>query len=166
MVEKTESLRTDNGEQAAPLSRGWRSSLFGLGAALCFSISPIFIRHGLQDLPSSLLGVTIGMIFSTIAYGALLIFRRGHINWEAIPHTALFFQFAAGVLVGLSTWACWLALDLAPVGVVVALGRLNVPIVIGLSPLLIGRHLEQVTYKVWLGAGLIIAGAFVLALHH
>ncbi len=165
MVEKTESLDADKGEQAAPLSRGWRSSLFGLGAALCFSISPVFIRHGLHDLPSSLLGVTIGMIFSTIAYGAALIFRRGPVNWEAIPYTALFFQLAAGVLVGLSTWARWFALDLAPVGVVVALGRLNVPIVIGLSPLLIGQHLEQVTYKVWLGAGLIIAGAFVLAIH-
>ena len=67
------------------------------------------------------------------------------------------------MLVGLSTWARWFALDLAPVGVVVALGRLNVPIVIGLSPLLIGQHLEQVTYKVWLGGGLIIAGAFILA---
>lgn len=165
MVEKTESLQADKGEQAAPISRGWRSSLFGLGAALCFSISPVFIRHGLQDLPSSLLGVTIGMLFSTIAYGVVLIFRRAPINWGTIPHTALFLQLAAGVLVGLSTWARWFALDLAPVGVVVALGRLNVPIVIGLSPLLIGQRLEQVTYKVWLGAGLIIAGAFILALN-
>jgi uncharacterized membrane protein len=165
MVEKTESLHADKGEQAAPIRRGWRSSLFGLGAALCFSISPVFIRHGLQDLPSSLLGVTIGMLFSTIAYGVVLIFRRDPINWGTIPHTALFLQFAAGVLVGLSTWARWFALDLAPVGVVVALGRLNVPIVIGLSPLLIGQRLERVTYKVWLGAGLIIAGAFILALN-
>ncbi|MEJ2598211.1 MAG: EamA family transporter [Anaerolineales bacterium] len=165
MVEKTETLGTEKGERADPISRGWRSSLFGLGAALCFSISPVFIRHGLHDLPSSLLGVTIGMIFSTMAYGVVLIFRRGHVDRGAIPHTALFFQFAAGVLVGLSTWARWFALDLAPVGVVVALGRLNVPIVIGLSPLLIGQHLEQVTYKVWLGAGLIIAGAFLLAVH-
>lgn len=165
MAEKMESIRVDKGEKAAPISRGWRSSLFGLGTALCFSISPVFIRHGLQDLPSPLLGVTIGMIFSAIAYGVALMFRRDPVNWGAVPRSALFLQFLAGVLVGLSTWARWFALDLAPVGVVIALGRLNVPIVILLSPLLIGQHLEQVTYKVWLGAGLIIAGAFILALH-
>jgi len=140
----------------------WRNSLYGLGTALCFSISPIFIRNGLEQLHSPLLGVTVGMGFSALAYGITLLFRRKHIKQGPITGDALFFQLAATFFVGVSTWTRWIALDLAPVGVVLALGRLNVPMVILLSPLLVGRAQENVTLRVWLGAALIVAGSILL----
>lgn len=140
----------------------WRNSLYGLGTAVCFSISPIFIRNGLEQLPSPLLGVTVGMGFSALAYGITLLFRRNHIKQGSITSDALLFQLAATLFVGLSTWTRWIALDLAPVGVVLALGRLNVPTVILLSPLLVGKSQENVTLRVWLGAALIVAGSIVL----
>ena len=140
----------------------WRNSLYGLGTALCFSISPIFIRGGLEQLPSPLLGVTVGMGFSALAYGITLLFRRKHILQGPITGDALFFQLAATVFVGVSTWTRWIALDLAPVGVVLALGRLNVPVVILLSSLLVGNAQENVTLRVWLGAALIVAGSIIL----
>ena len=56
----------------------------------------------------------------------------------------------------------WIALNTAPVAVVLALGRLNVPVVILLSPLLVGRLQERVTTRVWLGAALIITGSLIL----
>lgn len=139
--------------------------LYGLATALSFSISPIFIRRGLEGLESPLLGVTIGMFASTLAYGFILVLRRDHATSEPIPRRALVFQLLAGVLVGVSTWARWLALDAAPVGVVLALGRLNVPVVILLSPLLVGQHLERVNLRVWLGAGLIVAGSLILTVY-
>ena len=143
----------------------WRNSLFGIGTAICFAISAIFIRHGLEDMPSPLLGVTIGMVITAIAYGVLLLFRRKQIRQGSIPLDAWLFQIAAGAIVGLATWARWIALDIAPVAVVMALGRTNVPVVIFLAPLLVGRKLERVTVRVWLGAGLIIAGAVLLNLY-
>jgi len=147
------------------LATGWRSAVWGLGVALCFSISPIFIRHGLELLPSPLLGVTVGMVFSALAYGILLLMRRNHGARTAISRSTLIYQLAAGVLVGLSTWARWFALDHAAVGVVLALGRLNVPVVILVSPFLVGQQLERVTPKVIVGAVLIVAGSVVLALN-
>ena len=152
-------------EKASPVRAGWRGALFGLGAALCWSISPVFIRNGLQGLPSPLLGVTVGMITCVVAYGVLLPFRRGPAHSQPIPRDALFFQLLAGVLVGLSTWARWIALDLAPVGVVVALGRLSVPVVMLLAPLIVGQHLERVTIRLWLGAALIVGGSLLLILY-
>ena len=140
----------------------WRDSLFGLGVAVCFSISPIFIRNGLKDLSSPLLGVTIGMGFSTLAYGVTLLFRRTQIQQGSISRDALWFQLAASFFVGVSTWMRWIALDMAPVGVVLALGRLNVPVVILLSPLLVGKAAENVTLRVWLGAALIVGGSLIL----
>jgi uncharacterized membrane protein len=93
-----------------------------------------------------------------------MLFRRGSSIRQPIPTSVILIQFAAAVFVGLSTWARWFALDLAPVGVVLALSRLNVPVVILLSPILIGRHLERVTWKVWLGAFLVILGSIILAI--
>ena len=49
----------------------------------------------------------------------------------------------AGALVALATWGRWAALDLATVGVVLALSLLAVPTVLLLAPLLAGRHVER-----------------------
>jgi uncharacterized membrane protein len=159
-------------KQASPVPQGsepinvtWRNSLFGLGTAICFAISAIFIRNGLEGLPSPLLGVSVGMIITTVAYGVVLLFRRTQIQHGPIPGDAWLFQLAAGVMVGLATWARWIALDMAPVAVVMALGRTNVPVVIFLAPLLVGRKAERVTARVWLGAALIVAGAVILNLY-
>ena len=143
----------------------WRNSIFGIGTAICFAISAIFIRNGLEGLPSPLLGVTIGMVITALAYGVLLLFRRKQIQQGPIFRDAWLFQLAAGAIVGLATWARWIALDMAPVAVVMALGRTNVPIVIFLAPLLVGRKAERVTVRVWLGAALIVAGAVILNLY-
>ena len=140
----------------------WQNSLFGIATAVCFAVSAIFIRNGLEDLSSPLLGVTVGMVITAISYGVLLLFRRRQIRQGTIPRDALLFQVAAGVAVGLSTWARWIALTMAPVAVVMTLGRLNVPVVLLLAPLLVGRKAERVTIRVWAGAGLIIAGALIL----
>jgi uncharacterized membrane protein len=152
-------------QDADPIHVTWRNSLFGLGTAICFAISAIFIRNGLEGLPSPLLGVSVGMILATVAYGVVLIFRRKQIQQGPIPGDSWLFQAAAGAFVGLSTWARWIALDMAPVAVVMTLGRTNVPVVIFLAPLLVGRKAERVTARVWLGAALIVAGAVVLNLH-
>ncbi len=100
-----------------------------------------------------------------VVYGLALLLRwknSARARSHAIPREALFFQLVAGVLVGLSTWARWIALDLAPVGVVLALGRLSVPVVIFLAPLIVGQQLEQVTRRIWLGAALIVGGSLLL----
>ena len=64
--------------------------------------------------------------------------------------------------VPLRTWARWLALDSTTIGVVLALGLLSVPVVLILSPVLMGRHVEQVTLAVWAGATLVVGGSLLL----
>ena len=62
----------------------------------------------------------------------------------------------------LSTWWRWLAIDGTDVAIVLALALVSVPVVLFLSPLLVGRHLERVTRKVWVGASLVVGGAVAL----
>jgi uncharacterized membrane protein len=153
-----------SGTTAGPfkVDSGWRASWLGLSAAFCWALSPIFIRAGLAELPSPLLGVTVGAAASAIGYGALLLWQRQNRVTEKITAEAWIFKIVAGILVGLSTWARWIALDLAPVAVVLAITMVSTPVVIVLSPYVSGKHLEQVTATLWAGAGLIIGGALLL----
>ena len=55
-------------EDSEPISVTWRNSLFGLGTAVCFAVSAIFIRNGLEGLPSPLVGISVGMIITAVIY--------------------------------------------------------------------------------------------------
>jgi uncharacterized membrane protein len=129
-------------------------------------MSPIFARQGLEGLPSPLLGVTLGLSASVLAYGVALLCQSRLSGIAAIPHDALFFKTAAGILAGVSTWTRWMALDLAPVVVVLALALTSVPAVMVLSPLVTDRHLERVTFRLWLGATLVGGGVLCLIVNH
>jgi drug/metabolite transporter (DMT)-like permease len=137
-------------------------ALPGLACALMWAISPVFTLEGLEGLDSPLLGVTLGMVASVAAYGLFVVGRGASLRGAAVAREALAFKALAGVLVALATWWRWLAIDGADVAVVLALALVSVPIVLFLSPVLVGRHLEHVTPKVWVGAGLVVAGALTL----
>ena len=150
-----------SGRQSAP-ARQWRDMVCGLSAACCWAISPIFTRKGLAGLPSPLLGVTVGLTASVLAYGLTLLIQRRLSALAAIPPDALFSKTVAGILAGVSTWNRWIALDLAPVAVVLALTLISVPTVLLFSPVVTDRHLERVTSRVWLGAALVVCGVLCL----
>ncbi|HEV8688351.1 MAG TPA: DMT family transporter [Gaiellaceae bacterium] len=138
----------------------WRDSVWGLGASFAWAISPICTKKGLEGLSSPLLGVTLGMAVAVAVYSLALPLRpdaEGAIAWDALS-----FKLLAGIFVALSTWLRWLSLDYSPVGVVLALGLLSVPVVLVLSPLLMGRHVEQVGKEIWIGATLVVGGSLLL----
>ena len=118
------------------------------------------VLQGLEGLDSPLLGVTLGMVAAVAAYGGFLLARRE--SGGPIAAQALAFKLAAGVLVAFATWWRWIAVDGTEVAVVLALGLASVPVVLFVSPLIVGRHIERVTRRVWLGAGLVVGGALAL----
>jgi drug/metabolite transporter (DMT)-like permease len=134
----------------------------GLACALMWAVSPVLTIEGLDGLDSPLLGVMLGMVASVLAYGLFLLGRRRRLGSAVLAPGVLAFRIAAGALVALATWWRWVAIDGTDVAVVLALALVSVPIVLFLSPLLVGRHLERVTRKVWLGAGLVVGGALAL----
>jgi uncharacterized membrane protein len=138
----------------------WSDSVFGLGAALAWALSPVFIRKGLDAFDAPLLGVTIGLGVSLIGYG-LALAVRGRWDREHLGD-APWLKVLAGVLVALSTWGRWVALERTSVGAVLALGLLSVPVVLLLSPLVMGRDVERVTVLVWLGAAFVVVGSLLL----
>jgi uncharacterized membrane protein len=139
-----------------------RASLFGLGAALSWAVSPIFIREGLEDVDDPVLGVTIGVVAATIAFGLMLLVRGRGASLATASRGALVGKIGAGVLVGAGTWARWYALSLTSIAIVLGLGLLTVPTVMLLAPMISGRHAEPITRSVVLGSALVVGGALVL----
>ncbi|MBS1255167.1 MAG: hypothetical protein MAG581_00966 [Deltaproteobacteria bacterium] len=141
-------------------------SLAGLGTALCFSSSSIFIRYGLETIPSPLIGVTIGMVFCTFAYGLILLVRFNIKTEEekklSYSRQGILLLIFCGIFLGFGTLSRWIAIDLAPIAVVIGLSGLTVPVVLMLSPIIMGRSLENVTMRLWLGAGLVVIGASLI----
>lgn len=141
----------------------WLDARFGIGTALAWAISPVLIRHGLDGLDSPLLGVTIGLTAAVLVYlVALPAVERG-VGRELGSREAVLLKLVAGLLVGLATWARYAALDSTTVAVVAGLQLLSVPVVLLVSPRVMGGHLELVNRTVWTGAGLVIAGSALLA---
>ncbi len=140
----------------------WRDAAPGLATALAWSISPLFIKEGLDGLSSPLLGLTLGMLVAVAFYAAALPLRPRAEGAAIGSWEALRFKLVAGVMVGLSVWARWVSLDYAAVAVVLALGLLSVPVVLALSPVLMGRHVERVNAQIWAGGLLVVAGGLVL----
>src|SRR6266498_3624903 len=66
-----------NGEKSTKrFSVSLRAASLALAASFCWSLSPIFIRYGLQGLDSPLLGVTVGVTASALGYAVVLLWQR------------------------------------------------------------------------------------------
>lgn len=137
-------------------------SAFGLGTALMWAISPVFAVHGFDGLDSPLAALVIGLWASALMAGLGLLALDGGAQRLAVSGRALALQMGAAVLVALASWGRWEALDGAAVGIVLGMGLLSVPTVLLLA-LTFGRSPEErPSGGVWLGAGLVVAGALVL----
>jgi drug/metabolite transporter (DMT)-like permease len=147
--------------RAAEIRR--RDSLFAVACAFLWALSPVFTVRGLDEVDSPLLGVTLGVVISALAYAGLLAAWPGTgERARGTPGYAVALKALGGGIVALATWGRRLALDTATVGVVLALSLLAVPVVLVLSPIVGGRQSERLDAQVLIGAGLVIAGALVI----
>lgn len=146
---------------AAPSHPPLRASIFGLGTAMAWAVSPTFIRRGLEEVDDPVLGVTIAVVAATLAFAVALALRGGSV-FASASRRSLAWKLAGGLLVGAGTWGRWYALSLEPVAVVLGLGLLSVPTVMLLAPAIAGRVLEPVSATLLLGAALVVGGAFLL----
>jgi drug/metabolite transporter (DMT)-like permease len=141
--------------------------LFGIATAACWATSPILIKKGLVGLPSPLWGVTLGLVVATIAFMAWLWVSRPQPrqrirSWRAMDRmiqVAIWFQVVAGLASAVGSVGRTIAIDVAPVVVVIPLVQTTSLWTIVFAPLMLGRHVERVTPKLVFGAVLVVAGA-------
>lgn len=136
---------------------------FGAATALCWSTSPLLIRVGLMGLDSPLLGVAVGMLATTLTYALVVAARRSPADGPAV-RSVLRPATIAAAFVGFGIWCYWTALDLAEVGIVLAVVQLSTPTVAFASPLVSGDPMERGGTWFWVGIALIVGGSLVLIL--
>jgi len=145
------------------LELGWSDSVFALTTAFLWALSPVFTLEGLDEVDSPLIGVTIGVVFSALAYALVLaVAPAERRSARGLPREGVVLKMICGAVVALATWGRWVALDLTAVGVVLALSLLAVPTVLLLAPMVAGRHLERVDARIWAGASLVVGGSLLL----
>ncbi len=138
--------------------------LAGLATALCWASSPILIRLGLEELPSPILGATVGLITSASVYVLAMAVTGRRVQRARVDASTRRLMVLGGVLVSLSIWMQWTAFDLARVATVLALLQLTPVVVLLVSMRLAGGDIAVGRTPLVGGATLTVAGSLVIVL--
>jgi len=131
---------------------------FALAASLSWGTSPLFIRWGLDGLPSPLIGVTIGLAAAAGLY-AIVLASGGAPTTAGTPPEVRRWILIGGILVAVALAAQWTALDLVEVNVVVTLQQVATPVVVLVAPFVVGTAIERWTWRLILGMVAVVAGS-------
>lgn len=128
-------------------------SLFGLLTALSFSVSPIFVRLGMEEGASAEIGLTVGLTAAAVSWVVVMsIFDRAALDVRRLRGSRpVLWETAAAATIVTGTWLRYLAMALIPLAIVSAVGRVNILVILLLSR-------RTTTLRLWIGGALIIAG--------
>jgi len=142
---------------AAPSGSLW--FWFALGSAGFAALTNIFAKIGIEGVPSNL--ATWVRVVVILAVASVLVYARG--EWQnpvALPARTQIFLVLSGIATGLS-WLCFFrALQLGDAAQVAPVDKLSVVLVMLFGWLFLK---ETLSWTQWLGGGLILAGALLVA---
>ncbi len=156
------SWETANEEEDLPLREVGLSLAIPLGAAVFFAIEPVFISWGLADGTPVLPGFAIKVTAASLGFLLALSLTRSLPDSDVLG-PSLRWYVAAGVASTLALGAYFLALEIAPVVVVVPIIQVSPLAVLVLSYAFLPRGLERVTWDLAVAASVVVAGAIVVS---
>ena len=134
--------------------------IYALLSAFFASLTAIFAKIGVAQVNANLATAIRTIVILLVAWG--IVFFRG--EYKSIPNLSkhnLFFLIISGIATGLSWIFYFKALQVGKVSQVAPVDKLSVALTIVLSVAFLG---EALSWKIALGALLIIAGTIVLIL--
>jgi drug/metabolite transporter (DMT)-like permease len=141
----------------------YRGVLLALVAAVCWGISPILIKKGLENGTPILLGAFISHATAAV----IIIFRdlrdgKLRINTKIINFSYCISAFVvAAVLTNFGQYLLYRALDSGDITTYVVLLQLT-PIFTAILTLMVNQHVERVPIKVVVGGLLAVAGSILV----
>jgi len=133
---------------------------YALLSALFAALTAIFAKTGIKNINSDLAMAIRTVVILVLAWG--IAYFRGSLNSiQSLTKTNYVFLILSGVATGLSWLFYFKALQLGKVSQVAAVDKLSVALAIIFSIIFLG---EVLTWKIALGATLIIGGTIVLIL--
>lgn len=132
--------------------------LYALGSALFAALTAILAKIGIQGVNADLATAIRTVVIVVLAWGIVLARGLGG-GVRQLSAQTLTFLVLSGIATGLS-WLCYFrALQIGPTGPVAALDKSSLVLVVLFSALVL--H-EALTWRVVLGAALIMVGTIVL----
>jgi len=130
---------------------------YALLSALAASATAILAKVGVQDVPSNLATAIRTVVVLVFAWGVVFASQE-HQGLSALRPRSVLFLALSGVATGVSWLAYFKALQMAPVSRVAPIDKVSLAFTIVLAAVLLG---EQVSWKLGLGAALMVAGALL-----
>jgi drug/metabolite transporter (DMT)-like permease len=132
-------------------------------AALCFAVEPVFISWGLAAGAPVVPGLAVKAVAATAGFLAYLALVSELPDRARLAGPSLRWYVASGVASTAALLAYFLALEVAPVVVVVPIVQVAPLIVLVLSRAFLPRGLERVTWDLAVAATVVVAGAVVVS---
>ncbi len=132
-------------------------------AALCFAVEPIFISWGLAAGAPVAPGLAVMSVAAAIGFFGYLALASDLPDRARLAGPSLRWYVASGVASTAALLAYFLALEVAPVVVVVPIVQVAPLIVLVLSRAFLPRGLERVTWDLAVAATVVVAGAVVVS---
>ncbi|RYZ01342.1 MAG: EamA family transporter [Myxococcales bacterium] len=130
---------------------------YALLSAFAASVTAILTKVGVQGVPSHV-ATTVRTAVVLVFSAGLMFGTREHQAFREIRGRPLLFLLLSGVATGVSWLAYFRALQMAPASQVAPIDKLSLAITVALAAVFLG---EPVSWKLGLGAGLMVAGALI-----
>lgn len=131
--------------------------IYALLSAVAASATAILAKVGVKDVPSNLataLRTAVVLVFAS----AIVFARNEHEALRDLKGKTILFLVLSGIGTGLSWLAYFKALQMAPASQVAPIDKLSLALTLVLAAVFLG---EQISWRVGVGALLIVAGALL-----
>ena len=141
----------------------WAVPLFGLAVAVCWGVSPMFIRVGLRGIDAPVLGLTVGLGVSLVLHAAGMTATGG---WERPTwnRSALRWMVVGGFTGAIGISAQWISFGLTTIAIASTVQQLAVLVVVALAPLMFDAAFEKINATLISGTAAVLAGSAVVVL--
>jgi len=155
--------KKDDAGKKKKLSRNEvKGILLALGAALCWGITPVLIKPGVEEIGSSSAGAFVSYVTAAIVMGGLLLDRPRRKQLTQLPVKKSILPMAiAGLFTAAGQLLYYTALGQSPASIVTPLLSIQV-LFIFLFSWLINRRIELFTPKVIIGMAATLTGTILL----
>ncbi len=136
--------------------------LFALSAALCWGVTPVLIKPGVEEIGSSSAGAFVSYCAAAIVMGFLLLNRPRRQQLTQLPvMKSILPMVLAAIFTASGQLLYYTALGQSPASVVTPLLSIQVVFIFFLS-FFINRKIELFSPKVFIGMAATLAGTFLL----
>jgi bacterial/archaeal transporter family protein len=131
--------------------------VYALASAFAAAFTAILAKIGVEGIPSNLATAVRTTVVVVFAWAIAFAFGEQQ-QLSVVRGRPLLFLTLSGIGTGLSWLAYFRALQLAPASRVAPIDKLSLALTIILAAFVLGEH---ITWKVGLGAALMVAGALL-----